>query len=483
LRSSVSKAGIYGGCDGGMDVFCLWFGRMVAAMSAEAIRGDWVGRVIDERFPLLKWLGGSASSGVFLTELMGPGSRKAAIKLVPAGSADAEARIVGWGATSGLDHPHLMRVFHTGRCEMDAIAMVYSVTEYAEELLSEIIPERPLTTGEVKEMLVPVLDALFYLHARGFVHGHLKPSNILVAGNVLKISGDGVEIAGERGRYYRVLSVYDAPEVPAGPMSPAVDVWSLGVTLVEALNQDAPAWDRWTRKEPVVPESVPLPYARMAQECLRWEPERRCTLSDVNKGRSEPVRTRESEAKQPAGGPPARLRVAAVVAGVVALLAVLAVLFLRPHHPAPPAVTQRAAPALKEKAAPAVRRRPEREPATAPTSAGSSAAAAQGTSAGVVKGTVTERVMPDVAASASATIQGTLRVRVRVAVGADGKISGATFDSAGPSKYFARLALQAAQGWRFTPAQVDGRSVGSVWMLEFDFRRDGTEVKPVEVSP
>ena len=436
-------------------------------MSAAAIRGDWVGRVIDERFPLLEWLGGSAWSGVFLTELLGPGSHKAAIKLVPAGPGDAEARIVGWAATSGLDHPHLMRVFHTGRCEMDGIAMVYSVTELAEEVLSEIIPERPLTTGEVREMLVPVLDALFYLHGRGFVHGHLKPSNILVAGNVLKISGDGVEIAGERGRYYRALSVYDAPEVPAGPLSTAADVWSLGATLVEALNQDAPVWERSSRKDPVVPESIPQPYARIAEACLRWEPEQRCTLSDVNKGRVEPVRDRESEPKQAAGAGPSRVRATALVAGVVALLMVLAFLLLRSHGAAPaaPAVTRQSAPVVK------------------PRRAAAPAVAAQSSSGVVVKGAVAERVLPDVPESASATIQGTLRLRVRLAVGADGNVLKATLDPAGPSKYFARLALQAAQRWRFTPAQADGRAVGSVWMLQFDFRRTGVEVSPVEVSP
>jgi hypothetical protein len=50
---------------------------MAPAMTAGAIRSDWVGRVIDGRFTLLKWLGGSGWSGVFLTELQEPRSRKA----------------------------------------------------------------------------------------------------------------------------------------------------------------------------------------------------------------------------------------------------------------------------------------------------------------------------------------------------------------------------------------------------------------------
>ena len=76
--------------------------------------------------------------------------------------------------------------------------LVYSVTEFAEEVLSEIIPERPLSPRETQEMLSPVLDALIYLHGKGFVHGHLKPSNIMVVGNQLKISGDGLRGHGTR---------------------------------------------------------------------------------------------------------------------------------------------------------------------------------------------------------------------------------------------------------------------------------------------
>ena len=47
---------------------------------------NWEGRVIDGKFPLLQWLGGSEDSAVFLTERRGSGPQKAAIKLIPSGS-------------------------------------------------------------------------------------------------------------------------------------------------------------------------------------------------------------------------------------------------------------------------------------------------------------------------------------------------------------------------------------------------------------
>ena len=168
---------------------------MVPTMNPAAIRSDWVGRLIDGRFTLLTWLGGSQYSGVFLTELQGQ-QQKASIKLIPADAPDAEAHSSGWASASALSHPHLMRLFQTGTAEIDGVRVLYAVSEYSDEDLSQILPERPLTPTEAREMLDPVLDALSYLHSKGFVHGHLKPSNILVVEDQVKLSSDSLHGAG-----------------------------------------------------------------------------------------------------------------------------------------------------------------------------------------------------------------------------------------------------------------------------------------------
>lgn len=463
---------------------------MVEVMSTAAIRSGWAGRVIDGRFPLLKWLGGTNRSDVFLTELAGPGSLRAAIKLVAGDGANATARVALWTAAAELSHPRLMPLFATGRCQVDGKEMLYSVTEYAEEVLSEVIPERALTRDEARKMLVPVLDALFYLHAKGFVHGHLKPANILVVANRLKLSTDGLEVAGERMQTGAASSIYDAPEVTTTGFTSAADVWSLGATLVETLTQQQPVWERSAQADPVVPEMVPAPFARIAQECLRVDPAQRCTLSDVNKSSLEETATAKVVPEK-AGS--AKLRMLALIAAVPVLIAVLVLVHLRSRpkaavppvgqtqNEAAPVVKQPTLPTAPTKPAPVVRGSmvpvPTARPLVPERAVGESVVGS------VVKGAVAQRVLPEVPASASATIRGTVRVRVRVVVGADGGVSSAKFDSAGPSKYFARLALEAAQGWRFTPAQVAGKAVGSVWVLQFHFQRSGVEVMPVEVTP
>ena len=251
-------------------------------MKTAIIRSDWVGRIIDGKFALLQWLGGSPWSGVFLTELpQGDRSQKAAIKFIPADARDAEAQISCWAMTTALSHPHLMRLFCAGRCQIDGAPLLYAVTEYSEEILSQILPERPLTPTETREMLGVVLDVLTYLHGIGFVHGHLKPSNILVVDDQLKLSSDNLHVAGKPGKHSLAMGVYDAPESAAGNIFPAADIWSLGVTLVETLTGHPPVWDRSTHREPIVPESIPQPFAGIVRKCLRFDPAHRCTLSDV----------------------------------------------------------------------------------------------------------------------------------------------------------------------------------------------------------
>ena len=72
---------------------------------------------------------------------------------------------------------------------------------------------------------------------------------------------------------------------------------------------------------------------------------------------------------------------------------------------------------------------------------------------------------------------------MRVHVDPSGDVVGAEFDSPGPSKYFARLAMQAAQRRKFLPAQVDGQDASREWILRFEFGRTATKVYPVQVGP
>jgi len=497
---------------------------MAYAMNSVAIHSDWVERVIDGKFPLLQWLGGSDAGGVFLTELQGQPWEKAAIKLILADGPDAEAHIAGWKVTLTLSHPNLMHLYHTGRCRIDNTSLIYAVTEYTEEVLAQVLPERPLTPTEAREMLTPVLDVLSYLHGHGMVHGHLKPSNIMVVDDELKLSCDSLHVAGAPARRSVSLSVYDAPETAIAPIAAAADVWSLGVTLVEALTQNRLDWDKHLERDPIVPRSVPQPFAGIAQECLHADPARRCTLSDI-RARLKPVPTLEeiprpaAPSAAPSGVAPAEVapspvaarpvlpspappsvarpgetakawpskrRVPALVAAALVLVVVVAALVLRSQHAqtTPPATSSQTAPtsaaSLGSAApapsvpAPAADAGPPSSPPTPET---------QTAEGGAEKGTVAERVLPEILPRAQESIRGQVNVTVRVTVDTGGNVSNAELDSPGSSRYFAKQAQDAAQRWKFKPAQVDGQAVGSVWVLQFKFTQAGADVAPVETTP
>jgi TonB family protein len=86
-------------------------------------------------------------------------------------------------------------------------------------------------------------------------------------------------------------------------------------------------------------------------------------------------------------------------------------------------------------------------------------------------GGVLHQEIPEVPRSASDTIQGHLRVSVRVVVDRSGNVVDETLEEPGPSKYFARLASTAARKWKFAAADKPGPRE---WLVRFVFSRDQT---------
>src|ERR1700676_3457666 len=124
----------------------------------------WEGRVVNEKCPLQRWLGGSDHSAVFLTERPGKQPQKAVVKLISAENLRQEnqyedSQLARWTAAARLSHPHLIRLFECGRCLIDDTRLLYVVTEYADEILAQILPLRPLSPAEASEMLRPTAKA------------------------------------------------------------------------------------------------------------------------------------------------------------------------------------------------------------------------------------------------------------------------------------------------------------------------------------
>src|SRR5882762_8497321 len=452
----------------------------------------WEGRTVDGRFPLQRYLGSSDHSAVFLTvtQPRGSDSEKAAIKLIAAGAVDTKQQFLRWKATSELTHPNLIRIFEAGRGELDGTELLYVVMEYAEENLSQILPERALTTEETRGMLPPILRALQFVHDQGFVHGHIQPSNILAVGDEVKLSSDALNMSGERRGNARATSAYDPPEAATGAISTASDVWQLGMTLIEVLTQHLPAWDRARRSAPEVPAAVPEPFREIARRCLQVDAGERWTVGEIlhrveadrveaaprRSERVEPVRPGPALAhteKVPSAPAFADRRKASAKwpywLGLAAVVVVVLFWIAKPKTSSPPAdeqSTQAARGAAAEGSQPAQ---------TSPGGANT------GTASHDNQNGVERQVMPQVSPSARRTIQGTIKVRVRVGVDAAGNVAKTKFELSGPSQYFSRVALEAAREWKFVPAGADESAVRE-WKLQFAFSRAKTGVSAVRAK-
>ncbi len=474
---------------------------MTPTTAVETMQHDqvWDGRIVGGKFPLLHYLGGSKQSVVYLTEHQG---RKAAIKMVDASTPAAGAHAASWKLASRLGHPHLLSLYETGLWHADdSQDMLYAVTEFGEESLAETVRERALTSAEAREMLLPTLEALRYLHGQGVLHGELRPSNIMAAGNEVKLSCDGLCQPGNVDSSW-TRTAYDIPEGSVVALSS--DIWSLGMTLAETLTAKLP-----NGANPEIPQDLPSPFDVIVRSCLNPDATRRPSVIAVRKMLDaaesvSPLELNRPVAPQPAVAakeqPPSPTRVPAenkyavgrnatpplphdevapsragsrktmllVAAGLVTALAIG--VGIRAGHNSP-ATSQPTATAV----APS-------QPAEPTSRSETKTAAARSNHAADSAGTPLHKAMPEVAPKVRSSINGTVKVATRITVNAQGKVTQAKLLVQGPSNYFAKAALQASKDWTFTPPTRNGEAVASTWNLHFQFRKSGTNVEAERVT-
>ena len=237
-----------------------------------------LGQIADGRFPLRKLLGVSQNSAVFLTsEPVQPGdpAPDVAIKLIPEDPATSDLQLEHWRAAAALSHPGLLRIHHFGRCAIDGSQCLYIVTDRADEDLGQLLPRRALTPDETSGMLAAVLPTLDFLHQSGFVHAAIKPSNIHATGDNVKLSADRIVPAGESASIWPLAVPFAAPE---SVLSPASDMWSLGISICETLSKILPQQRPSGRF--VLPE-LPAPYAEIVRSALVEDATLRITLDQL----------------------------------------------------------------------------------------------------------------------------------------------------------------------------------------------------------
>jgi serine/threonine-protein kinase len=202
-------------------------------------------------------------------------------------------------AAAGLRHPHIVEVYDYGEATDEAgQARPYVVMELVEgPTLDDLLKDRALPWDAATRICAQVASALAAAHARGVVHRDVKPGNVMVTPDGVKLVDFGISAAAGAvdESHGEVLGTpaYLAPErLDGGPVRVATDVYALGLLLYRALAGRMP-WTGSTVTQMVgnhlYTDPAPLPriaglpprVADLVRRCLAKRPENRPSAAEA----------------------------------------------------------------------------------------------------------------------------------------------------------------------------------------------------------
>lgn len=245
--------------------------------------------LLDDRYELRALLGRGGSAEVHRAwdRVL---QREVAVKLLLAPSAPeedttarlrfaSEARVL-----ARLDHPGLVRLLDVGT----SAGRPYFVLELVDGgTVAALLAAAPLDPALVARVGAQVAEALAHAHARDVVHRDVKPANVLLtaAGDakladfgIARLLGEGVGVT-RTGHTVGTIA-YLAPEQVRGEgVGPAVDVYALGLLLLEALT-GARAFPGTSSESafarlhhgPTIPLSLPSGWPRLLAAMTAGDP-------------------------------------------------------------------------------------------------------------------------------------------------------------------------------------------------------------------
>src|SRR5258708_5558691 len=143
-------------------------------------------------YRLIERIGAGGLGGVWEGEDTRLG-RVVAIKILPpavASAAEATARLRREARTAAqLYHPNIATI-HSFEQDGDRLFIVMELVDG--QPLSALIKRGPMAEAEICRIGRGVADALGEAHAKGIIHRDIKPDNIMVSGNRVKVLAFGI---------------------------------------------------------------------------------------------------------------------------------------------------------------------------------------------------------------------------------------------------------------------------------------------------
>jgi len=211
-----------------------------------AVTDTLINTLFDGRYRILRKLGSGGMANVYLAEDEDLG-RRVAIKILNDRYANDELFIERFRreakSAAALSHPNIVSIYDRGEAE----GTYYIAMEVIEgRSLKELILTRgPLPIGQAIAFTFEILDALRFAHRHGIIHRDVKPHNILIGGERLKVTDFGIARAGasqmtEAGSIMGTAQYLSPEQARGAPVTASSDLYSVGIVLYEMLTGKVP---------------------------------------------------------------------------------------------------------------------------------------------------------------------------------------------------------------------------------------------------
>ncbi|MGJ6968139.1 serine/threonine protein kinase [Streptosporangium sp. G11] len=225
-------------------------------------------------------------------------ARTVAVKVLLPGRTDDPGFLVRFQgearAMATINHPGVVDVYDYGVHEVPgAGATAYLVMKFVDgEPLDRLLGRlRRIAPGAAMDLIAQAASALQAVHDQGIVHRDIKPGNLLVRSDgTLVLTDFGIARSDTASRLTDAgmvlgTAAYCAPEQAEGaPVTPAVDIYALGVVAYECLAGQRPfdgdtpvtiALKHIREAPPPLPPDVPPAVRALVERSLAKDPARR----------------------------------------------------------------------------------------------------------------------------------------------------------------------------------------------------------------
>jgi serine/threonine protein kinase len=222
---------------------------------------------------------------VYLARQRSAFGRVVAIKIIRSDllhDTTARARFLREAEVSAhLKHEHILPLFEFGEDQ----GRLFLVTPYIEGgTLAHRLKSGPLSLAEVRQLFIPLVQAVAYIHRRGVIHRDLKPTNILldeqdgqiyvrlIDFGIASIQGNTASPPLTTAGNELGTIAYMAPERMSGVVAPSNDIFSLGIILYQMLTGHFPMGQEAL--------NLPQPLEYVVRRCIAIRPEDRFATAE-----------------------------------------------------------------------------------------------------------------------------------------------------------------------------------------------------------